>query len=341
MRKKNRIFFWVIFLIFLSIVSLLPFLFSPYGEIRVPLLSIFFFFCGIFLTLIIFSLLFSVRDLIFLPPPSPSKTQFPFLYWAREEVRKFNQELLRELEKKEEELRKLRKNLLSLNLELIEREKLASLAKMASGVVHEIKTPLSVILTSLYLLKKKKLFLPEAEKHIKIIEEEIAKINEISDSLLKLAKSSAEVPLHWVNIKDAIEEIVEELKLSGKLENVEVKNLLPHDFPPIFANLSSLREIFQNLFLNAVEAMEGKGEIRVYGKKSGERAHVYIEDNGPGISKLDLPKVFDPFFTTKPGGTGLGLAVTYALVKGCKGDIRVESEEGRGTKFELIFPAKV
>ena len=245
------------------------------------------------------------------------------------------------MEKKEEELRKLRKNLLSLNLELIEREKLASLAKMASGVVHEIKTPLSVILTSLYLLKKKKLFLPEAEKQIKIIEEEIAKINEMSDSLLKLAKSSAEVPLHWVNIKDAIKEIAEELRLSGKLENVEVKNLLPDDFPPIFANLSSLREIFQNLFLNAVEAMEGKGEICVYGKKSGEKVHVYIKDNGPGISKLDLPKIFDPFFTTKPGGTGLGLAVTYALVKGCKGDIRVESEEGKGTTFELIFSAKV
>ena len=251
-----------------------------------------------------------------------------------------NRRLLKELEKKEEELKKLRERVLSLNLELIEREKLASLAKMASGVVHEIKTPLSVILTSLYILKKK-LGVKGDMEEIRVVEKEVARINEISESLMKLARSSREVSLYWMDSLKVLDEVIEELTRSGYLGEVQLEKKFPSYFPRIFGNENSLREIFLNLLLNGIEAMEGKGKIEIEGKLKDGKALFLIKDTGKGISPEDLPHIFEPFFTRKKKGTGLGLAVTYALVKGMKGDIRVKSKEGEGTVFELEFPAQL
>ena len=112
------------------------------------------------------------------------------------------------------------------------------------------------------------------------------------------------------------------------------------ELEPILASDSEIQQIFVNLISNAVEAMEGNGMLRLANRKTSRGLEVVIQDTGPGIAKENLKKIFDPFFTTKPPGqgTGLGLTVTHRLITKYRGSIEVESKEGRGTTFRVIFP---
>lgn len=330
----------LLILVILS-VALIPFLFYLPGSMRVIILCGEFFLLGSLFTLVVFVLIAPFRHSLQFPPASSYLEELTSsLAQAQREVVRLNRALEKELSAKNEKLKKIQEEMFSLQMQVVEQEKLASLAKMASGVVHEIKTPLSVMRTSTYLLKK----FSKGEKvkeQVELIEGEISRIDEIATSLMDYSRSARDVPLTWVNVPSLLQEIIKELQFTGKLQNIEVINNLPSSFPPVYAHAGRLREVLINIINNAVESMESGGKLTLEGKTEKEEAHLLLKDTGAGIPPEDLKNLFDPFFSTKGKGTGLGLAISYAFVKRFGGDIRVKSIPGKGTTMELILKAKV
>jgi len=340
-RPFRYLYLLLIILVVISI-ALIPFLFYLPGKFRLVIFSGEFFLLGVLFSLLILVLITPFKNLLQFPSTSLSHLEelTSSLAQTHREVVRLNRELEKELIAKNEKLKKIRQEMLSLQMQVVEHEKLASLAKMASGVVHEIKTPLSVMKTSTYLLRK---FLKEdkTQEQIELIEKEIARIDEIATSLMDYARSAKEVPLTWVKVLPILEDILGELQFTGKLGNIEVRKTFPPLFPPVYAHEGRLREVFLNLINNAVESMKaGKNILTLEGRVNGEEAHILVRDTGVGIPSEDLKNLFDPFFTTKGKGTGLGLAISYAFIKGFGGDIRVKSRAGEGTTFEIVLKAK-
>jgi signal transduction histidine kinase len=140
-------------------------------------------------------------------------------------------------------------------------------------------------------------------------------------------------------VEGAADLLRNEMALSG----VVFTNLLPQDLPEVEGDLDALRQLFFNLFLNAVQAMPGGGRLRVDGGTFPTgKVWVEVTDEGTGIPPEALPHLFDPFFTTKERGkgTGLGLAICHGIVRRHGGEIHVDSVVGRGTTVRLVFPAR-
>jgi two-component system NtrC family sensor kinase len=142
------------------------------------------------------------------------------------------------------------------------------------------------------------------------------------------------------DLNQAIDEILTLVDNQALIQGVEiVRDLAP--LPPVMGDFGQLRQAFMNICSNACEAMEGAGRLTVRSREvAGELGvEVVFEDTGPGIAKERLRKIFDPFFTTKEKGTGLGLSVVYGVVQKHGGNIEVDSEQGRGTRFTIRFRA--
>ena len=139
----------------------------------------------------------------------------------------------------------------------------------------------------------------------------------------------------------------QELEMTLRLLNIEARDQLDvqirkefHAIPSISCHGSQISQVFLNILINAVQAIQQKGYIRIVTGMEGDRVCVTIEDNGCGIAPEVLPKIFDPFFTTKDvgSGTGLGLGICYSIIREHGGEIRVTSQLGQGTKFYILLP---
>lgn len=216
-------------------------------------------------------------------------------------------------------------------------EQMKAVATLAAGLAHEVRNPLSSIKT----------FTEHLETHFddpafrtkfrKIVGGEIERINLIVQQLLDFAKP---VPpkLQPVDLGKLVDSTVD--LLSGELLKRQVE--VGRTYAPaaqILGDPQQLRQVFLNLFLNSLDAMNGHGRLRVDIRQQGPEVMVQVSDNGPGIPPEHLPKVFEPFFTTKPNGTGLGLAVVRGIVREHRGRVSVSCPEGKGTTFELRFPS--
>lgn len=219
-------------------------------------------------------------------------------------------------------------------------ERLASLGQMAAGVAHEINNPLGGILlySNLVLeeMNEDSLLRDNMEKIIY----QTDRCKKIVQNLLDFARtpSGDMVPLI---INDVIMMSLNLVKDQSMFHGIDVETKLADNLPEIRGDLSRLEEVFLNLFINAVDAMEGNGTLRISSRRSSTNTvKIYISDNGKGIDKAYLPHIFEPFFTTKdPGqGTGLGLSITYGIIEKHNGFIDVESTPGNGTTFIITLP---
>jgi PAS domain S-box-containing protein len=227
------------------------------------------------------------------------------------------------------------KKIEQLEKQLLQADKLATIGQLASGVAHEINNPLGNI--SLYaqmLLKKTED--EDTRNKLNIIEDEANRAAYIVKGLLEFARQS-ESKFDPIDINKEIDKVID--ILSPQLQGINVTTLL-NSLPIIKGDTGQIEQVFMNILNNSIQAITEDGEIQVETSVKEDHIEISIKDNGCGIPKENLPKIFDPFFTTKePGeGTGLGLSVSYGIIKRYNGSMEVKSEDGKGTTFIIKLP---
>ncbi len=218
-------------------------------------------------------------------------------------------------------------------------DKLSSLGRMAAGIAHEINNPLAGILLYSSNLSKK---VPPGgllEEGLKIIVKETQRCKTIIQGLLEFARDR-KPQRALVNINDIMESALGIVENEFHLRHVRVKKQLDKVVEKVYLDENQVEQVFINILLNALQAVEDKGIVTVQTVVDLEhkKIHIEISDNGCGISPDDMKRIFEPFFSTKANGTGLGLAVSYGIVENHHGDIHLFSEPGKGTRFIIEFP---
>lgn len=227
--------------------------------------------------------------------------------------------------------------------ELIQSEKMAATSQIAAEAAHEIKNPLTVINSGLYYLKQ---VLPEEEEKniqqtISMMDAAINRAVVYINDLLNFSKPPV-IKLTQVEINKVLEQTIGELP-QEMLRDVELLEDFETDLPRINADPERLKQVFTNIIKNASEAMiEVKDKkLKVKSKREEDVIKIIVSDTGKGIAGEDRKHIFDPFFTTKGKGTGLGLAICQRIIEAHKGEIEIESEVGKGTRFiiRLCIPS--
>jgi two-component system NtrC family sensor kinase len=258
-----------------------------------------------------------------------------------EELRRANQKLIEwgtTLEKKVEERTT---EIKQMQAHLIQQEKLASLGKLAAGIAHEINNPLGgILIYSHLLLEDTKKEDPQYQNLEKIVKE-TTRCRDIVKGLLQFARPK-EPEVTQIDMNATLDNALSLLESQAIFQNVTIKKNYADELPPVVADRSQLQQVFINIILNAVDAMDSKGTLTLKTAISeGEPfVMVSISDTGHGIKKGDRSRLFEPFFTTKEVGvgTGLGLAICYSIIQKHQGAIEVESEIGKGSTFTVKLP---
>jgi two-component system NtrC family sensor kinase len=225
--------------------------------------------------------------------------------------------------------------------QIAQADKLASIGQLSAGIAHEINNPLGIILGFTQLLIRHED--PQSEKYqdLKTIEKHVRNCKTIVEDLLNFARTSSPDE-NLIRIDTALDDVLKFIHQHGDHDRIEVvKNYAP-EVPQMFLDEKKIKQVFMNLLLNARHAMgnEGRLSLSTEYRPEGRQVVIKIADTGYGIDKRNLSRIFDPFFTTKPTGegTGLGLSVSYGIIKNHGGDITVDSEVGRGAAFTMILP---
>ena len=215
-------------------------------------------------------------------------------------------------------------------------DRLATIGELAAGAAHEIRNPLTAIRSSLQYLESKNAD-EETRKLLATALRETNRINETVSALLAFSRPSETVK-ERLDLRDVLAEGLDLIAYQASSRRV----VLARDFPdplPVRGDRSQLKQLFLNLFLNAVQAMPSGGTLRVEARGTdGPKIAVAVADTGEGIPEDRLDRIFDPFFTTKTNGTGLGLSICEHIVKTHDGDIAVRSKAGRGTTMTVTLP---
>ncbi len=215
-------------------------------------------------------------------------------------------------------------------------DRLATVGELAAGAAHEIRNPLTAVRSSLQYLESK-VTDETAKSLLATALRETSRINEIVSALLAFSRP-AEIVRERLDLRETLAESLDLVAYQASRRNIVVIR----DFPAPLAVLgdgAQLKQLFLNLFLNAVEAMPSGGTLRMEGRRDETgKILASVIDTGEGIPDDRLDRIFDPFYTTKPNGTGLGLSICYHIVKTHDGDIEVKSKEGRGTTMLVRLP---
>jgi PAS domain S-box-containing protein len=221
-------------------------------------------------------------------------------------------------------------------------ESLASLTTLAAGVAHEIKNPLGSISIHIQLIKKsiqgrEKIEIPFLERHLGVVNEEIERLNKIVVDFL-FAVRPMDVQLRESDPGKLVAEIADFIRPEAEKAKVNLVLTVVERLPLVALDEKLMKQALLNLVKNALAAMPGGGELKLSADSSDEEVILSVEDTGVGISEEDLPKIFEPYFTTKDNGTGLGLTITFKIVREHGGEITVSSRPGQGSTFAIHLP---
>jgi two-component system, NtrC family, sensor kinase len=218
-------------------------------------------------------------------------------------------------------------------------EKGSSLGRMAAGIAHEINNPLAGILLYSSSLSKKVPKGGPLEDGLKIIMKETQRCKKIIQGLLDFAREQ-EPQRFPENLNDIVNSAVGIVENEFHLRQVRIRKELAQDMAETLLDKNQIEQVFINLLLNALHAVDDGGRVTVQSALDAEQKKIRVEisDNGCGIAPEHMDKIFEPFFSTKASGTGLGLAVSYGIVRNHNGDIRVVSKPGSGARFIVEFP---
>jgi len=205
-------------------------------------------------------------------------------------------------------------------------------------VAHEIRNPLSSIKGFATYFRQRYGGVPDDAKVADIMIQEVDRLNRVITELLEFSRPMA-LKRKETDLAGLTRQVLGTVEGQARDRGIAVQADLPPGLPEAFIDPDRITQVFLNLFLNALAAMERGGILSVGIARQDERfLRVAVSDTGMGIRKEDLGRVFDPYFTTKPSGTGLGLAIVHRIVEAHGGEIRLESKPGKGTTFTIVLP---
>ena len=253
---------------------------------------------------------------------------------ARRELEDYGRTLEEKVEQRSQQLKKIQ-------AQLMQSEKLASLGRLASGVAHEINSPLTGILTFSHLLMRKLKDNPELQRELELIVRETTRVSTIVRGLLDFARES-KPQKRPCNINELIVHTLSLVEHQSVFHDIRIVKNLDPQVAMVLLDANQIQQVFMNILLNAADAMPAGGTLTITSHLASEDSFVQVRftDTGTGIPEKNLNRIFDPFFTTKADkkGTGLGLAVSYGIIDRHRGQIEVQSEEGKGTTFTIKLP---
>jgi len=244
--------------------------------------------------------------------------------------RNFNH-MMQQLRESREEIERLHRTQMS------RAEYLATLGELAAGLAHEIRNPLAGIAGVIEIIGRDLPSTSPARAVVKDVRLEIAQINRILTDLLETARPHPpQVCLS--NLNTTVEHAVMLARQQVLSRPIKIELQKAPDLPDVEHDSDQIHQVLLNLLLNAVQAMEGEGTVRVEIGSRDDYASVVVSDTGRGIPPQHIPNIFRPFYTTKGNGTGLGLSLALRIVEEHHGRIEVSSVVGRGSKFEVVLP---
>ncbi len=225
---------------------------------------------------------------------------------------------------------------------LLQAEKMAMVGKLAAGVAHSIRNPLTSVKMRLFSLNRTlHMSLPQKED-FEVISEEISHIDTIVQNFLEFSRPP-KLKMQRVSPSEIVDLVLQLLRHRLESSNMAVKVHRHKPLPKVQIDPEQMKEVFVNLIVNACESIDGEGQIDIfeeegYGRTEGKVAVIRLNDHGPGIPESIKEKVFQPFFTTKEEGTGLGLSIVQRIVENHGGRLDLKSKEGEGTTFTITLP---
>jgi two-component system NtrC family sensor kinase len=222
---------------------------------------------------------------------------------------------------------------------LLQSEKLAAMGRLTSQIAHELNNPLYGIMNTLELLKTE--ISPESKRR-KILELSLSETQRLAEMLRNMLSFSKpeEEKRRPIKMNELIEGILLVMEKQMRESNIKVETFFDDEIPEVMASTNQMRQVMLNMLKNAKEAMPKGGTLTVKTSKEVNKVLIHIQDTGVGIPEEIRDKIFEAFFTTKQKvkGVGLGLSVCYGIIKDHGGEIKVESEEGKGTTFKIRLP---
>jgi signal transduction histidine kinase len=241
-----------------------------------------------------------------------------------------------------EQERRMRETLQSLQRQVVRQERLAAVGVLVSGVAHELNNPLQAILGTAELLERHRGLGPEALEEVAFIKTQSGRAREIIRNLSRFSSQQSGPPT-LVDLRDVIGEVVQLRRRD--LDNLSIA--LDTELTTtrkVYANFTEVEQVTLNFVINAQQAIESagrkKGRILIRVFDAGKKVALEVQDDGPGVTPEDEPKLFQPFFTTKPvgKGTGLGLSVSYGIIESYGGVIGYRGNEWGGATFFFELP---
>ena len=237
-------------------------------------------------------------------------------------------------------------NVYKIQEEILRMDRLVSLGKLASGIGHELRNPLAGIKTTAQALSEEMSNEDSKREYLNRITKEIDRLNELLKTFFSFAKPQ-KLNLVYCYVKDIINEIIPFLIKEIADKGIRFVESYHPRLPSIKVDKNQMHQVFLNLFLNAIQAMPNGGELKIEvtpvnpNSSEGPKQNfikIVVSDTGKGIPSHLVDRIFDPFFTTKPKGIGLGLSITYQIIKKHGGTIKVDSQWERGTSFVINLP---
>jgi signal transduction histidine kinase len=226
------------------------------------------------------------------------------------------------------------------SLEQVRRaDRLSALGQLSAGLAHEIKNPLASMKGSLEILASDFPYGDEKREFLEILEKELGRLNSVLSEFLQYARAPRP-HRRPCNLREVVDSIRVLCSKEAARHGVGIEVSYQDNLPELELDATQIQQALLNIVLNGIQAMPSGGELSICLEESSGAIHIWIRDQGAGISPENRSRIFDPFFTTKERGTGLGMAIAHRLIQGHGGDIQLAEEEGTGSTFLVVLPPR-
>jgi two-component system sensor histidine kinase HydH len=226
----------------------------------------------------------------------------------------------------------------NLELEIRRNERHTAVGKMAAGVAHELRNPLSSIKGLALLLKSKFELQSSGGEAAEILISEVERLDRSISELLDYSRPET-LELKKLQLVEPIKKAIRLIRSDAQAERIEIIEKYEDENRVVEGDQDKLTQLFLNLLLNSIQAMQHGGTLTISTQHSADKATVIVADSGQGIDEVIKEKIFDPYFTTKNDGTGLGLSLSAKIIEDHRGSINIDSDQGNGTTVIVTFPA--